>query len=192
MYTQEDQEKRSKLAGYLAHGILPAQAAIAVGYTPARVTQLLQDDEEFIALCAEKEQALTTESLDIDSQYNELERMALTNLKKAMDLSYDPDMAYRIAMLANKAVRRSNNKFGPQQHPINGGKQNVVQISLSVGYIERKQSGADVIEGEAVDLTDVENVATPDQIEHMMASITDMTGIGKKKAVFRLDIDGDD
>lgn len=168
--TITDRSRLEQLAGYLAHGINAVQAAAAVGYSSARVSQLLQT-EDFQSLVAEKSHELLTQYLDVNKSYDDIEKTALRNVAEALKFNRDPDLNMRAAMLANRAVRRG--QFGYQQSPI-VATQNVQRINLSLSFnlIQKALNGAlDVTPVEVEKGATEENYATPAIVDQILQAV---------------------
>lgn len=170
--TVTDRQRLEQLAGYLAHGINAVQAAAAVGYSSARVSQLLQT-EDFQSMVSEKSHELLTAYIDTNKTYDDIERTALKNVADALKFNRDPDLNMRAAMLANRAIRRG--QFGYQQSPlspVNSGQR--INLNLSFNLITKAQEGMlDVTPVEVTKGSTEENYATPQIVEQILqAAVT--------------------
>ena len=166
------QDRQRKLAKYIAHGVDPAQAGIAVGFNLSQVVAL-QEDQRFLQVLQEERAEIVNSQVDVNSLYDELEKAALKNLQATAKISADPELNMRIAIMANRAQRRGSG-FGPTNAPLNG-KGGQVKIQLGVTFVNKvkdsqgvdKQENVQTIEMEATDM----DTASPQQVEDAFKAI---------------------
>lgn len=164
-----DHEKLSKLAGYLAHGFMPSQAGAAVGFSAGRVSQLL-NQEDFKQLVADKTAELTEQYANVNRALDTLEARSLGNLVQQLSYNQDPDLNLRVAIFANKAVRRGQqNPIGQPIVPVKNG--DVVNINLNLNFVQKMQNGGSIEMRDAQgQVESVHNSATPDIVNQLLVA----------------------
>ena len=159
------EDKTRKLARYIAHGVDPAQAGIAVGLNLSEVGAL-QGSPDWQEILQEERAEIVNSQVDINKMYDQLERDALRNLQQTAQISMDPELNMRIAIMANRAQRKGSG-HGPANEPLNG-KGGQVKISLGINFINKvKEVGIDKAENAhtiEVEATEV-NAASQSQVE---------------------------
>lgn len=168
----EDKDRLDKLATYLAHGVPAGQAGAAVGYSAARVSQLLAQ-EDFASEVKSKVEELSARFVDTNNMYGRIEEKALKNLMEVITYDKDPDLNIRAAMLANRAVRRGNGTNGVPILSAPGEGERIARISLSFGMQRRIENGdtelgrGKVVDGEGKTVS----MATPVMVESLLGQL---------------------
>lgn len=166
--TNTDAEKLKQLARYLAHGISQEQAGAAVGYSPSRVVQLMEEDE-FKEILAYERADLLVNYADINNMYDQIEKNALANLAKIAKISLDFETQYRLAMFANRAMRRGQAATQPNR-PLDAANADGTRIAISLS----KQFVTIVQNGQLTQTKDVQvqraelDVASPEDVRQLM------------------------
>ena len=167
-----DLERLKRLAAYIAHGISEREAGVAVGFSESRVSQLLQD-EDFQSILAEKQQEILAQYIDVNDKYDALEKSALTNLVENLKFNRDPDFNLRVAMLANRAVRRGKMTHTQQPLSATDAGQRLV-LNFSPNFIVSAQQGdlarahanqADLVDHAPASQATVETLLRPVHVE---------------------------
>jgi len=186
--------QKDRLANYLSHGIEHVAACNAVGCSLVDLQELLKD-EMFVASIEAKEHTRYADNVDVDTIYDRLEKTALENLEKAMKISYDPDLALRVAVLSNRAQRR-NPKFGDNV-PLQPNEAKVVNLSLCVSFVKQIQNNNNAAPGpkqitlEKGTMFNEVDYATPQQVEQLVDGLSDFMPSSKKMKTTRL-LDNDE
>lgn len=168
--TNADVEKWRQLARYIAHGVSQEAAGAAVGFSPSRVTQLL-DDEDFKVILAQETQEIVINYVDTNSAYDKIERKALNNLQVAMEYNRDPDFNMRVALMANRAVRRGEDTRRPTNSPLNAAQVDGqrIAISLSVQLVKNLQQNVVLQSTQSVEVQKAElDAATPQDVSNLL------------------------
>lgn len=181
----EEQGKLERLANYLAYGVPQRQAAAAVGFSDARVSLLLQQ-EDFQALVREKMETIAARLVDTNSLYEQIEAVALKNVLDVIRIDADPDVNMRAALMANRANRRpvNGNAGGVlDAAAANGGKMATISLSFNIQQkimtgalkLEEKQSPKTIDEsGKDV------NMATPAMVDSLLTQFKLTIGEAEK------------
>lgn len=123
--------QNERIASLLSTGISPAQVASIVGISPARISQLFKDDEEFKAIVAEKieENAKKDiEEINISGKYLAAEHALIDQV-----LMLAPASEMRDVVGALRVVAERQNAAKIRNNPIQNGQpviHNIVQINL--------------------------------------------------------------
>lgn len=164
-----DHEKMKKLAGYLAHGFAPGQAGASVGFSATRVAQLLEQ-EDFKELVAQETAQLTEQYANVNRALDALEARSLGNLVQQLSYNQDPDLNLRVAVFANKAVRRGReNPIGQPINPANHG--DTVQVNLHFNFVQKLSAGAPLEMRDVKGAVEsIHNSATPAIVNQLLAA----------------------
>lgn len=127
------QEAVNRVLTYTIANIGRSTIASATGLTEEQIL-MLEMQPEFQELLAQRLEQKATESLDRDELYDSLESQALTNLHKIVARNLDPDLNLRIAMMANRAIRRSTEGPRPLDASSNQG---VARLKLGKRFVEK-------------------------------------------------------
>lgn len=175
----EEEGKLEKLAMYCAYGIGQRQAAAAVGWSEARVS-LLMRDEQFIEKVQDKLREVATRMVDTNALYEKIEKKALDNVLQHVTIDSDPDLNMRAALMANRAVRRiGDNGIGMlDAQKENGGKMATINLSFNIQnkIMGGREMGKTVtIEQNGKDV----NIATPAVVEKLLDGMNMSFGVRK-------------
>lgn len=107
-------------------------------------------------------------NVDTDLTYDEIEQKALRNLNRKMDNISDPDKLVRIAVMANRAVRRQSPNRSPTLDPGRAGQQ--VQLTLSRRMVERLQNGGSRTEDQQISITGPFKSPTFEQVSDFLGA----------------------
>lgn len=121
----------SKVLTLLGQGFAPEMVATAVGVTPARISQLLSQDEfaQQVAELRYKQLAAHTER---DSKYDTLEDQILERLKQSLSMVFDPMKLAKLLSVVNSAKRRG---AAAPEHLTT--QQTVVQLNIPTAILQQ-------------------------------------------------------
>lgn len=182
-YITNESERLEKLAEYLAHGIANNAAGAAVGYSPGRVSQLLQQDD-FLQMVTEKRAEMTEQYVNVNTALDALEARSLANLLTQVSVNQDPDLNLRVASFANKAMRRG--QANPLGKPIDPqGADNLIKLEFNVAFVQNIQQGK-VLDGRdpTKEIESVHAMATPEMVNRLLDTAA---GGAKAKAFTMVD-----
>ena len=108
----------------MGSGVSAEQAALALGVTPARISQLMAQPE-FSSAVAEARYKNVAQHNDRDQKYNNIEDTIVDKLEETVHLIQKPAELLRAAQVVSNIKRRGSNS-----HDSVGGSQNLVQIIL--------------------------------------------------------------
>jgi len=163
-----NKERLEKLARYLAHGISAENSGGAVGYSETKVLMLLETSE-FQEILQKEREDIIANYVDTNTMYDRLEKKALGNIENSLKYNTDPDFNFKVAMLANRAIRRGSDGLQDNK-PLdaaaaNGGR---ITLNLSQQFVLAVQAGP------LQKTVDVEvhrnelDVATPDEVSNLL------------------------
>lgn len=95
----------SKVLTLLGQGFAPEMVATAVGVSPARISQLLSQDE-FAQQVAELRYRQLAAHTERDSKYDTLEDQILDRLRTSLSMVFDPMKLAKLLSVVNSAKRR--------------------------------------------------------------------------------------
>lgn len=123
----------SKVLTLLGQGFAPEMVATAVGVSPARISQLLSQDEfaQQVAELRYKQLAAHTER---DNKYDSLEDQILDRLKTSLSMVFDPMKLAKLLQVVNSAKRRG---AAAPEHLTT--QQAVVQLSIPTAILQQFQ-----------------------------------------------------
>ncbi len=123
----------SKVLTLLGQGFAPEMVATAVGVSPARISQLLSQDEfaQQVAELRYKQLAAHTER---DSKYDTLEDQILNRLKTSLSMVFDPMKLAKLLQVVNSAKRRG---AAAPEHLTT--QQAVVQLNIPTAILQQFQ-----------------------------------------------------
>jgi len=124
-----------KVAAMVSDNVPQKDIADVMGVSEGRITQL-KDDEKFKEVLSQAQLAKLKQYEEMDDTWDAVELKAIKKLKVALNLFNDPEMALRIAAVANKAVRRSSS-FNKPILPMNGGR---VELTFSQNFIDARSA----------------------------------------------------
>jgi ABC-type histidine transport system ATPase subunit len=121
----------SKVLTLLGQGFAPEMVATAVGVTPARISQLLSQDEfaQQVAELRYKQLAAHTER---DSKYDTLEDQILERLRTSLSMVFDPMKLAKLLSVVNSAKRRG---AAAPEHLTT--QQTVVQLNIPTAILQQ-------------------------------------------------------
>ena len=121
-----------KLAKFLLHGISSKSICESFGFSESRLSQI-KSEKLFIdvqqLVIADASDAL----VETDSAWDRIEGKALHNIEQYLKFSRDPEMSLKIAVHANKAIRRTR----PGNRPLEQSNAGKTVISLSKRMVEK-------------------------------------------------------
>jgi len=131
-----DHKLYEKIANLVIAGLPESQIGETCGIDVSRVSQIKQHEvyKEIVNRLSDEE--IEVGSL-FDKGWDRLEQDALGVLITAFDYNKDPDFALKVAVVANKAVRR--NGIGRGVIPMNAGAH--VVINLNQRFVDKLQAG---------------------------------------------------
>lgn len=123
----------SKVLTLLGQGFAPEMVATAVGVSPARISQLLSQDEfaQQVAELRYKQLAAHTER---DSKYDTLEDQILDRLRTSLSMVFDPMKLAKLLQVVNSAKRRG---AAAPEHLTT--QQTVVQLNIPTAILQQFQ-----------------------------------------------------
>lgn len=121
----------SKVLTLLGQGFAPEMVATAVGVSPARISQLLSQDEfaQQVAELRYKQLAAHTER---DSKYDTLEDQILDRLRTSLSMVFDPMKLAKLLQVVNSAKRRG---AAAPEHLTT--QQTVVQLNIPTAILQQ-------------------------------------------------------
>lgn len=100
-------DTKEQVIKYLAKGFRPKDIERALGVSPGLISQI-QSSEGFREKYLEQRENDIQEAEEQDSIYDAIEKMATVSIKKKLELGlYKPTELLQVAMMANKATRKS-------------------------------------------------------------------------------------
>lgn len=127
-----------KIAKFRYNGISDADIANVLHLTADEFSKLLESPE-YKAISSEFQLETQEANIDIDADWDHVEREALGILKTTMEWNRDPETALKVAAIANKAQRRhrGNNAL----HSADLGARKVINLhQFFVGQINNNQN----------------------------------------------------
>lgn len=111
----------ARLLSQLGCGVTQREAANACGVTEGLVSQLMAEPDFKAQLVINFEKA-TQRAIDIDNNYEEIEKMATDSLRKLLPMLHTPSELIKVAMAANAAKRKTAPKQEGSEDAIGNGK----------------------------------------------------------------------
>lgn len=132
----QTKERYEKIASMLQYGIDQADIARALGLTESRLSQIVNEDEDFARVnSAAAAEAFEQQRL-INEGWDGVEALALNTVIKKLQISQDADYALKAATLANRATRRGDSRNLPIGQGAGGG---TTVVTLQLSFINRLQ-----------------------------------------------------
>lgn len=116
------QDVKTRLASLLGAGVSGTQAAAAVGVTPAYVSQLLAEDQDFATKVAATRLEELQGATSRDRNYDSMEDKLLAKLEQALPLMFKPRDILSAISVINGAKRRGGSSYA------DGGELNAAEV----------------------------------------------------------------
>lgn len=123
----------SKALTLLGQGFAPEMVATAIGVSPARISQLLSQDE-FAQQVAELRYRQLASHTERDSKYDTLEDQILDRLRQSLSMVFDPMKLAKLLSVVNSAKRRG---AAAPEHLTT--QQTVVQLNIPTAILQQFQ-----------------------------------------------------
>lgn len=137
---------KDQLLKLLGNGVPPTQAAMAVGCTPAYISQLMADDAFALEVSRLRVESLTA-ATERDKKYDTLEDELLAKLKELVPFMMRPGEVVKSLAIINAAKRRGSSETDRQGSTVN----NIVVLQLPAvvkqRFITNQQSEVVEVDG---------------------------------------------
>ena len=162
------EEVLERIAQLVLYDVPHRQIAQTVGLSEGRLSQLVNDDEQFQQILSEKSIAHHEEMQTVNDGWDALEAQAIERMLQYINMTSDPEFMIKVAAVANKAQRRgrySNDTIKPQ------GNGSHVVINLNGAFVGKMQENFKIITDRKPKLLQKEaDAIAPEKIKEMLAS----------------------